>query len=207
MLNSSCITPRLNRAFFERETVIVARDLLGRMLVHDIDGQRVAGRIVETEAYTGWADSASHAHRGETARNQVMFGLAGISYIYLIYGNYWLLNVIAKPHGADYPAAVLIRALEPVEGLEIMATHRPGRPIRKWTNGPGRLTLALGIDQLLNHQDMVDPHSALYFETGASVPDGEVQTSPRVGLGKAVAEPWRSQPWRFTIGGSPYVSK
>lgn len=198
---------RLDRAFFERDTVIVARDLLGRLLVHDVDGQRVAGRIVETEAYTGWEDSASHAHRGETQRNQVMFGLAGISYIYLIYGNYWLLNVIAKPRGVEYPAAVLIRALEPVEGLEIMAAHRPGRPMRDWTNGPGRLTLAMGIDQLMNHQDMVDLHSALYFEGGQPMAESEVKAGPRVGLGKAVAEPWKSQAWRFFIANSPYVSK
>jgi DNA-3-methyladenine glycosylase len=130
---------RLNKAFFERDTVEVAQDLLGRILVRTLDGKRLAGRIVETEAYSGFDDAASHAYGRMTPRSAVMFGEAGISYMYFIYGKYWMLNVIAKPRGVDYPAAILIRAVEPVEGLEIMAVRRIGRAMREWTNGPARL--------------------------------------------------------------------
>lgn len=196
---------RLDRSFFARDTVTVARDLLGRVLVHEAEGRRVAGRIVETEAYTGRDDMASHAHRGKTPRNAVMFGPVGVSYVYFIYGMYWLLNVVARPAGADYPAAVLLRALEPLEGLEWMAARRPGRPQREWTSGPGRLTVALGIDGSLNGVDMTAPDSPLFFEEGQPVPGEQVQSGARIGVN--VPEPWKSKPWRFWVAGNPYVSR
>ncbi len=198
---------QLQRTFFERDTVEVARDLLGRTLVHEVAGQRVSGRVVETEAYQGREDMASHAFRGKTARNQVMFGLAGISYIYLIYGNHSMLNVIAKPSDADYAAAVLIRALEPLEGLHFMAQQRPRRPQHEWTNGPGRLCKALGIDTSFYGVDMTSPDSPLTFEDGQPVPDMQIEVGPRVGLGRNVEEPWRSKPWRCWIAGNRYVSR
>lgn len=198
---------RLDRAFFERDTVQVARELLGCILVHQAGEERTAGQIVETEAYCGWEDTASHAHKGETARNRAMFGPAGITYIYLIYGNYWLLNLIAKLPDADYPAAVLIRALQPVEGLEIMERRRPGRPVQAWTSGPGRLTLAMGIDQRLNHLDITEADSPLFIEAGSPVPEPAVQAGPRIGLGRFVQEPWKNQPWRFWIAGNPFISR
>src|SRR5262245_10863194 len=136
---------RLQRDFFTRDTLTVARELLGQILVHETPEGRAAGRVVEVEAYTGWDDAASHGHRGITPRNAAMFGQSGISYVYLCYGVHWMMNVIARPDGVDYPAAILIRALEPVEGLHLMGNRRMGRPQRDWTNGPGRLTLALGI--------------------------------------------------------------
>jgi len=195
----------LTRSFFARDTVTVARDLLGRALVHHVDGRRVAGKVVECEAYAGWDDLGSHGHRGKTPRTEVMFGPAGVSYIYFIYGNYWLLNVVAKPPDVDYAAAVLIRALEPLEGFQIMAAHRPGRPTRQWTNGPGRLALALGIGPSLNGLDMTAADSPLYFEDGQPVPDQEIRAGPRVGLN--VPEPWKSKPWRFWIADHPFVSR
>ncbi|NDJ52970.1 MAG: DNA-3-methyladenine glycosylase, partial [Chloroflexi bacterium] len=158
---------RLSLDYFARDTVDVAQDLLGCILVHQVGETRVAGRVVETEAYSGWDDLASHGRAGRTERNLPMFGPVAVSYVYLIYGMYWLLNVVAKPPDADYPAAVLIRALEPVDGLEFMAAQREGRRQREWTSGPGRLTLALGIAKGLNGISMVEPDSPLFFEAGA----------------------------------------
>jgi DNA-3-methyladenine glycosylase len=198
---------RLNRAFFERETPQVARDLLGRLLVHELEGQRVAGRIVEAEAYMGWDDQASHGFGRVTPRNTVMFGTAGVSYVYLIYGFHFMLNVVAKPPDADFAGAVLIRALEPVEGLQFMAQHRNRRKSVEWTNGPGRLGQALGVDKSLNGIDITGQSSPLYFETGIPVADSEASAGPRIGLGRKVGEPWLSKAWRFWITANPYVSK
>jgi DNA-3-methyladenine glycosylase len=195
----------LPRSFFTRDTPLVARNLLGALLVHSTAEGRTAGRIVETEAYHGWDDQASHGYARVTPRNRVMFGPAGVSYVYLIYGMYWLMNVVAKPPGVDYAGAVLIRALEPVEGLEFMAQRREGRPEREWTSGPGRLTLALGIDGGLNQTDITRPGSPLTFEQGQPVEDAAVQSGPRVGL--KVEEPWQSMPWRYWIEGNRFVSR
>src|SRR5688572_15517680 len=115
---------QLQRAFFERDTPQVARDLLGRLLVHEVNGQRVSGTVVEAEAYMGWDDEASHGFGRVTPRNKVMFGPASVSYIYLIYGNHYMLNVVAKPPRVDYAGAILIRAIEPVGGLQFMAQQR-----------------------------------------------------------------------------------
>jgi DNA-3-methyladenine glycosylase len=199
--------PRLDRAFFERDTAQVARDLLGQHLVHEIDGQRISGRIVEAEAYMGWDDQASHGFGRVTPRNTVMFGPAGVSYVYIIYGFHYMLNVVAKPPDADFAGAILIRALEPVEGLQIMARYRTGRPQKQWTNGPGRLAQALGIDKSLSGIDITSKSSPLYFEPGTIIPDSEVSAGPRVGLGRKVGEPWLSKAWRFWITGNPYISK
>jgi DNA-3-methyladenine glycosylase len=198
---------RLERAFFERDTVQVARDLLGRLLVREVDGQRVSGTVVEAEAYRGWDDQASHGFGRITPRNKVMFGPAGVSYVYLIYGNHFMLNVVAKPLSADYAAAILIRAIEPVEGLQFMSQRRKERPPKQWTNGPGRLAQALGIDGSLNNIDVTGEASMLYFEAGTPVPDSALSTGPRVGLGRKVSEPWLSKAWRFWITGNPYISR
>lgn len=196
---------QLRQSFFARDTLTVARNLLGQILVHEDAGQRVAGRIVEAEAYVGLEDQANHGHRGLTPRTAIMFGPAGVSYVYLIYGMYWMLNVVAKPPGAEFPAAVLVRAVEPVEGLEIMAERRAGRSPREWTSGPARLAMALGVDGTHNGVDMTAAGSSLRFEAGEPVPDESVQTGPRVGI--RVPEPWQSKPWRFWVEGSPYVSR
>lgn len=197
---------RLDQSFFARDTVTVARSLLGQVLVHEGAEGRAAGRIVEAEAYSGWDDRASHGHRGRTPRNAVMFGPVGFSYVYFIYGRYWMLNVIAKPPGVEYPAAVLLRALEPLSGLELMANRRSGRPQKEWTSGPGRLTLALGIDGTHNQLDLTAADSPLYFEDGGSTDSLQISSGPRVGLG-TVPEPWKSRPWRFWIADNAYVSR
>jgi len=197
---------RLDRAFFTRPTVEVARTLLGQTLVHVIDGQRISGMVVEAEAYGGWDDLGSHGHRGITPRTRVMFGTTGVSYVYFIYGNYWMFNVVAKPADVDYSGAVLIRALDPLEGEPFMAANRGQRARREWTNGPAKLALALGIGKPLNQRDLVAPESPLFFEEGPMIADEQVRTGPRIGL-ETVPEPWGSIPWRFWIHDNEFVSR
>ncbi len=188
--------------FYERPTLSVARELLGCTLVHHLDGQRLAGRIVEVEAYIGQEDGACHARAGLTPRTAVMFGPPGRAYVYFTYGMHWLLNAVTEPEGQ--PAAVLIRALRPLEGLEMLAANRPGRPPREWTSGPAKLTRALGITGDCNGLSLST--SRLTIEPGAPVPDDQIAAGPRVGIASA-PEPWRSKPWRLWIVGEPHVSK
>jgi DNA-3-methyladenine glycosylase len=193
----------LPRAFYARPTLEVARDLLGCVLVRTLpDGQRLSGRIVETEAYIGEEDQACHARAGRTPRTEIMYGPPGRAYIYFTYGMHWLLNAVTEPEGQ--PAAVLIRALEPLDGLEHIATRRPGRARLEWTSGPARLTAALGIDGALHGTDL--SAGPLCITAAPPVPDPAVRTGPRVGINN-VPEPWRSLPWRFYQADCPYVSK
>lgn len=193
----------LPRSFYDRPTLEVARDLLGCVLVRQLDGERLAGRIVEVEAYIGQEDGACHARFGRTDHNAVMFGPPGHAYIYFTYGMHWLLNVVTERTGQ--PAAVLIRALEPLEGLARIAVLRTGRPRREWTSGPARLTRALAIDGALNGVDLTIA-GPLVIETGLPLPEAAIRTGPRVGIAYA-PEPWRSRPWRFWLAGSADVSK
>lgn len=193
------------RDFFRRESTAVARDLLGAVLVRAVNGQRVAGRIVETEAYRTVDDLAAHSHAGKTPRNLPMWEAPGHAYVYLTYGIHWLLNVVCEPE--DSPAAVLIRALEPLDGLDVIAANRAGLPPKHWTSGPGRLTMALGITGDANRADLTDRASGVWLEPGDSVPDARVRIGPRIGLGKHVSEPWLSMPWRWWIADNPHVSR
>ncbi|HEX2279461.1 MAG: DNA-3-methyladenine glycosylase [Candidatus Tectomicrobia bacterium] len=190
---------RLSRAFYEQPTVEVARQLLGKYLVRiDAAGVR-AGMILETEAYVGPDDKASHASRGRTPRTSVMFGPAGFAYVYLVYGMHHCLNVVTEQEG--YPAAVLIRAVEPSEGMALMQKERPAPDVRRLTNGPGKLCQAFGIDRRLNGLDMCG--EALFVEDlGTRLVDIVVTT--RVGVD--YAGPWKDKPWRFYIAGHPGVS-
>jgi DNA-3-methyladenine glycosylase len=191
--------------FYIQPTLTVARQLLGARLVRILpDGTRLSGRIVETEAYTGLDDLASHGHSRQTPRNSIMYGPPGRAYIYFTYGNWWMPNVVTEPEGV--PAAILLRALEPLDGLEEMASRRPGRLIHEWTNGPAKLALALGIDKSLNGANLTTTQNGLWIEPDMSVPEALVRTGPRIGLGKT-PEPWLSLPWRFWIGGNLFVSK
>ena len=196
---------KLDRTFFERETTTVAQELLGKILVHELDGIRVSGRVVETEAYTGWDDLASHGRIRKTDRNLPMFGSAGLWYVYLTYGIHWMANIVSKPVDVDYPAAVLLRAVEPLDGLEMMAERRAGHKPRNWTNGPGKLTQAMGIDKSLNMCDMLTEDSLLYLEDAAPIPNNQVRTGPRIGIN--VSEPWQSIEWRYWINDNSFVSK
>ncbi len=188
---------RLARQFFNRPTLVVARELLGTRLVHEAEGQRVAGVILETEAYIGEEDDACHARAGLTDRTAPLYGPPGHAYVYLNYGIHWLFNCVTEAPGC--PAAVLIRALRPVEGRAKIRLRRQGRNEGEWMDGPGKLTQALGVDKRHNGLDLCDPHSRLFIEPGTPVSDSGVTTTPRVGLNKVI-EPWKSVPWRFVIG-------
>ncbi|MBW6472235.1 MAG: DNA-3-methyladenine glycosylase [Anaerolineaceae bacterium] len=182
--------------FYNRYVVDVARDLLGKRLVRMLDGQRISGIIIETEAYDGIQDLACHARVGKTNRNAVMFGPAGRAYVYFTYGMHWCLNVVTGEQ--DYPAAVLLRALEPLEGLAIIAESRKRVDQKNWTNGPAKLTQAMQIngDQNGIHLTRKDAH--LWIETGCQVEESLIQSGPRIGIANT-PEPWRSMPWRFWL--------
>ena len=187
--------PALPRAFYNRPASDVARALLGTVLVHGT----TAGRIVETEAYLGLKDRAAHSWRGITPRTRVMFGPPGHAYVYLIYGMYECLNVVAEPEGS--PGCVLIRAVEPVEGIARMRRRRPGaRGIEDLANGPGKLTLALGISRRHNGADFT--RGALTIHPPANAEPLRIGVSPRIGI-KHCAD-W---PLRFFIEGNRFVSR
>ena len=188
---------RLPRAFFARPTLEVARALLGARLVHrEADGARVSGIILETEAYIGEEDQGCHARAGRTRRTAVMYGPPGHAYIYFTYGMHWLFNVVTEAEG--FPAAVLVRALWPEEGLARMAERRAPRPRSAWTDGPAKLCQALGIDGRYHGLDLCAPDAPLFIETAYTFPPESVTTGPRVGL-NTVPEPWKSIPWRFRV--------
>ena len=185
---------RLPRTFYTRPTLEVARALLGTRLVRREAEGEIAGWIVETEAYRGEEDLACHCRAGRTKRTSVMYGPPGHAYIYFTYGMHWLLNVVTEAE--DFPAAVLIRAIQPCTGLAVIAARREPQPESQWTNGPGKLCKALGIDGTLNAADLLSPGAELTIERGTPVPDNLVLRGPRVGI-DSVPEPWRSIPWRF----------
>ena len=190
---------RLNRRFYARPVLDVARDLLGMRLVRLLDGERLTGIIVETEAYRGQEDLACHASAGLTKRTAVMFGPPGHAYVYFTYGMHWLLNCVTDTEG--FPAAVLLRAILPAEGVDTIAARRANRPKAQWTNGPAKLTQALVLDGSWNGHNLCAPprdDHALFIERAAPVSVDHVKTTPRVGLGKT-PEPWLSMPWRFIL--------
>ena len=182
----------LPRDFYNRPTLTVARELLGARLVRVLDGVKLVGLITETEAYIGEKDLGCHAKAGRTPRTQVMYGEPGHAYVYFTYGNHWMLNAVTEREG--FPAAVLIRAIQPIEGVEVMLARRGGRD----TFGPGKLCQAMGIGKGENGVDLTEPGSGLWIEAGVSVPSALVTKSPRVGL-NSVPEPWKSKPWRFKV--------
>lgn len=192
-------------SFYLPSALVVAQRLLGMRLVRVLpDGARLSGRIVETEAYSGLDDLASHGRVKRTKRNLPMYGPPGRAYVYFTYGNFWLFNAVAEPEGE--PAAVLIRAVEPLEGLDEMAARRPGRDIYEWTSGPGRLALAFDIGGAENTLDLTTTAGRLWIEPGDPVPDDSVRTGPRIGMGKT-PEPWHSIPRRWWEAGNPFVSR
>lgn len=179
----------LPREFYARRAIVVARDLLGRVLVHQDGGVRRAGVIVETEAYVGPHDLACHASKGRTARTDVMFGPAGHAYVYLIYGMYDCFNVVCERVG--YPAAVLVRAVAPIEGCD-------GK-----TDGPGKLCRALKINRALNRADLTN--SALTIEEGTRMSPRRIEKGPRIGVD--YSGDWAHAPLRFWVRDDPHVSR
>src|SRR6266581_7056463 len=194
----------LPREFYARANVLtVARQLLGRLLVvRSRDGTRVSGIIVETEAYRGPEDRASHAYGGRrTNRTETMYGVGGTAYVYFVYGMYNQFNVVTNVE--DVPHAILVRAVEPVEGLDIIRRRRQGRSEYELTSGPGRLCLALGIDRQLDQADLLGER--VWIEEGVSISPRQVARGPRVGID--YAESWLEKPWRFWVRDNPFVSR
>jgi len=184
----------LPREFYNRPTLTVARELIGARLVRILEGVKLVGLIIETEAYIGEEDLGCHAKAGRTPRTQVMYGPPGHAYVYFTYGNHWMLNAVTEREG--FPAAVLIRAIQPVEGVEAMSARRNGRD----TFGPGKLTQAMGITKSENTVDLTEANDSLWIEAGIPIPDSSVTIGPRMGL-YTVPEPWFSKPWRFLVKG------
>ena len=195
---------RLDQGFYERtDTLGVARDLLGKLLVvPDEQGNRVSGMIVELEAYMGVTDKAAHSYGGRrTARNEVTYGPGGHVYVFFIYGMYFQLNFVLGP--VDHPHVVLIRAVEPVEGIDVMRARRGAMKDRNLTSGPGKLCIALGIDRTLNGADLTGEQ--VWVENYRSFDPGEISLGKRVGID--YAEEDAENPWRFWVTGNPFVSK
>lgn len=178
----------INISFYRRDTVRVARELLGKILVREAPGGVLSGRIVETEAYTGPGDPASHASRGPTPRSAIMFGPPGRAYVYFCYGMHHLLNLVTEVEGTA--GAVLIRALEPRTGIERMRENRGWNKPTGLTDGPGKITRALEIDRKFNGYDLTRGEM-LYLVDGEARPGETVITGPRVGIKQGLDRPWR----------------
>ena len=197
-------THKLPREFYTRSNVLtVARDLLGKLLVvPDEDGRRVSGMIVEVEAYRGPEDRASHAYGGHrTKRTETMYREGGMAYVYFVYGMYYQFNVVSNV--ADTPHAILVRALEPIEGIEIMRERRHSHPDHNLTSGPGKLCIAMGIDRQLDGADLSGDR--VWIEEHESVSARRIAKGPRIGID--YAEAWIDKPWRFWIKDNTYVSR
>lgn len=189
---------KLPRSFYDRPTLDVARDLIGKVLVHNRRGVRTSGTIVEVEAYIGESDPACHAAPGPTRRNQPLYGAPGHAYVYLNYGIHNLFNVVTEAHGS--PAAILVRALEPAEGIEVMRRRR-GRGVRSvhdLCRGPGNLTVAMGITLKDNRLDLLGDR--LFIED-RQLRLGPIAWGPRIGIAVGTEHPWRAY-----VAGHPAVS-
>ncbi len=197
----------MERGFFARPTLDVARELLGTLVVRQLDGELTVGRIVETEAYCGPTDLASHARAGLTRRTAPMYGPVGHAYVYLVYGMHHCLNVVARSEEL-VAGAVLLRALEPVDGLAVMRARRGGTadPDRRLCSGPARLTQALAIDRRLDGHDLTSEVD-LWLSPGEGLRQAEsVAVGPRVGVDYAGPD-WADRPWRFWLAGNRSVSR
>ena len=190
------MSPRpLPRSFYDRPVLDVARDLLGAVIARD----GVEVRLTEVEAYDGARDPASHAFRGMTPRNAVMFGAAGHAYVYFTYGMHFCVNLVCGP--PEVAAAVLLRAGEVIRGHDIVRERRPKAATRDFARGPARLTLALAIDRELDGVDVTKPRSAIVVRQGEPVDPDRVKSGPRIGVAQAA-----DRPWRFWLEGEPTVS-
>jgi DNA-3-methyladenine glycosylase len=192
---------KLDRKFFQKPTLDVAQSLLGKVLVRHLRGRNLAGMIVETEAYVGPHDLACHASKGKTARTSIMFEEGGCAYVYMIYGFYFCLNAVTEAE--DYPAAVLIRAVEPLDHVNVMKRLRKN-PDRETNiaSGPGKLCMAMGIDKRLNGADLTG--KTLWIED-RNLEVSRIEAGPRIGVD--YAGEFKDKPWRFYVGGNPHVSR
>jgi DNA-3-methyladenine glycosylase len=195
---------KLPREFYTRANVLtVARELLGKLLVvPTTNGKRVSGRIVEAEAYRGPQDRAAHSYGGRrTKRTEPMYGIGGTAYVFFVYGMYNQFNVVTNV--IDAPHAVLIRALEPVEGIELMRKRRGNQPDHNLTNGPGKLCIAMDIDRKLDGADLLG--TRVWLEDAEKLPRSRIMSGPRIGID--YAEEWKDKAWRFWIKDNAFVSR
>jgi DNA-3-methyladenine glycosylase len=193
----------LQEAFYQKNTITVARSLLGKILVHESKEGTTAGRIVETEAYRGPEDQAAHSSGGRrTARNEIMYGQKGYAYVYFIYGLYYCFNITAGDIPGK-PEAVLIRALEPVAGEELMVKRR-GQQIRctNLTNGPSKLCMAMAISKTQNKTNLITP--PMYIKDALLIPEDDIIATTRIGVD--YSGDWKNKPWRFYIKENKFVS-
>lgn len=194
---------KIKKDFYNRETLKVAQEILGKFLVRKIGKKIIAGKIVETEAYVGLSDLASHASRGKTARTAPMFGPPGHAYVYLVYGLNYCFNIVTEKE--NYPAAILIRAIEPAEGADLMKRYRKTQKlIFNLTNGPGKLCQAFKINKTLNSLDLTK--NILWIEDrDVKIKSSEIVAAKRIGVD--YAGKYKNKPWRFYLRGNPFVSK
>ena len=192
----------LDRAFYLRDTLTVARDLLGKLLVHETPEGRTVGRIVETEAYLGPRDKAAHSYRAARGgRTEIQYGPGGYAYLYLIYGIHYCMNIVTGP--PECPEVVLLRALEPAEGLELMAKRRKTETRTALCSGPGKLCAAMALDKSCYGADLCG--DTLYLlDDGTRYGEDEIAATPRIGID--YAEEARDFPWRFLVRDSQYIS-
>lgn len=195
---------KLDRNFYIRDVLTVARELLGKILVKN-DGDKIyTGRIVEVEAYNGAIDEAAHTFAGRTPRNEIMFGIGGYLYVYFTYGMYFCSNIVTGKEG--HGEAVLLRGLEPLEGLEYMGVNRFGKNVltdkelMNLTNGPGKLCKALDIERKNNGTDLLGDNICLVDQK--KVPENKIAVSTRIGISRSI-----DLPWRFYVKDNPYVSR
>ncbi len=195
---------KINEDYYLNDnTLETATDLLGRLLVvRDDEGNRISGMIVETEAYMGVVDKAAHSYGGRrTARNEVTYGPGGHAYVFFVYGMYYQLNIVTGP--AEHPHVVLIRGVEPVEGIETMRARRGPMKDKNLTSGPGKLCIAFGIDRSLNGADLTGDR--IWLEPYRSFGADEISSGVRIGID--YAEEYAEMPWRFWVKGNVYVSR
>ncbi|MBN2554592.1 MAG: DNA-3-methyladenine glycosylase [Anaerolineales bacterium] len=189
--------PPVEPAFYNRPTLDVAASLLGKLLIRaEPDDTCTAGIIQEVEAYIGQGDLGCHARAGRTARNDAMWGPPGRAYVYFTYGMHWMLNVVTEAE--EMPAAVLLRAVLPLSGIERMRARCKHKPDRLLCDGPAKLCQAFAIDRSFNHSSLCDPASLLTIRPGCSIDRTRIQRTARIGL-ENVPEPWKSMPWRLYI--------
>lgn len=192
----------MNHAFFRQDTVELARKLLGFLLLHRTTDGVAAGMIVETEAYVGAVDKACHAWQNRSGRTEIMYHDGGYAYVYFIYGMHYCFNVVTGPEGEGN--AVLVRALEPVAGIELMQQRRNTRLLQNLCSGPGKVCQAMGITKNEYGTDLCDPAGPLRLIKYRRIPDEQVAASPRINV--AYAEEAAAWPWRFYVKGNTFVS-
>jgi DNA-3-methyladenine glycosylase len=193
---------KLKRSFYERSALEVAQDVLGKILIHHAEEGTTSGRIVEVEAYMGPDDAAAHSYKGlRSNRTEVMFGPAGHAYVYLIYGMYHCFNIVSNKVGI--PQGVLVRALEPIEGIELMKKRRKTDKINNLCSGPGKLCAAMDIGREHNKMDLCGDE--LYIVDGSLKDGEEIVSTPRINIDYAGEA--ANYPWRFVISGNKHLSR